>query len=365
MHKKKLFKTILLIGIILLAVGCALASCKKTKALAGPEVQATDLNYRGILTIISGKVGEDIPGFFDATGEYMPLETGSTLDELNIRVNYDYCAYLYTIESDSYTHVFLINMYDDALNNRTNIQYAIFNEDVVSAIYTDTIEYNQYLAIFFNPGMDGFDNNVLIIDKFVLNNRVQDFQPIVTNERTFTILNENYIDGLNTNPSWVYYGWHYNLLLNALNFDYREVGGITGENLMILFNTYGLNKAITPGYNQMISWAYDGGYIKGFNEGYLSGGNASAQEAYQEGYNYGYDVGLNRGEQIGYNRGYNAGMQGENAISSFINILTSIFTGIGAIFSIELFPHITIGLFLLVPLFFGVLGLILWIWRHN
>ena len=99
------------------------------------------------------------------------------------------------------------------------------------------------------------------------------------------------------------------------------------------------------------------GYRGGYNNGYNQGSTNNEIQAFNEGKAKGY--------QLGLADGYEQGMRGDNAVSSFINILTSIFTGIGAIFSIELFPHITIGLFLLVPLFFGVLGLILWIWRHN
>lgn len=74
-------------------------------------------------------------------------------------------------------------------------------------------------------------------------------------------------------------------------------------------------------------------------------------------YRYGYSS--------GYNVGYNDGQTGENAISPFFNVLSGIFTSIGAIFSIELVPHVPIGLFFLVPLFFAIVGLILFIWRKN
>lgn len=82
-----------------------------------------------------------------------------------------------------------------------------------------------------------------------------------------------------------------------------------------------------------------------------------AIEAYNQGYDYGLD--------IGYERGYEAGQQGENAISPVFNLLEHIFTILGAIFTIELAPHVPLGVFLLVPLFFAIGGLILWIWRRN
>lgn len=74
-----------------------------------------------------------------------------------------------------------------------------------------------------------------------------------------------------------------------------------------------------------------------------------------------YDAGYVAGHSVGYDDG----QAGENAISPIWNLFQGIFGTIGAIFSIELAPHIYIGYFFLVPLFFGVVGLILWIWRRN
>ena len=70
-----------------------------------------------------------------------------------------------------------------------------------------------------------------------------------------------------------------------------------------------------------------------------------------------------------YLSGYNAGGGGQGGniteFDRFWSLITGIFSGIGAIFAIELIPHVPIGVFFLIPLFFGVVGLILWIWRRN
>lgn len=73
----------------------------------------------------------------------------------------------------------------------------------------------------------------------------------------------------------------------------------------------------------------------------------------------------NRGYANGYDTGYADGEAGESAVTSVWTLISGIFTTLGAIFSIELFPHIPLGIFFLVPLFFGIVGLILWIWRRN
>lgn len=76
-------------------------------------------------------------------------------------------------------------------------------------------------------------------------------------------------------------------------------------------------------------------------------------------------IGYNQGYSAGYNTGYREGQTGENAISPVWNVLTGIFNSIGAILSIELIPHIPIGLLIFVPLFFIMVMAILSIWRKN
>lgn len=79
--------------------------------------------------------------------------------------------------------------------------------------------------------------------------------------------------------------------------------------------------------------------------------NNNANE-YQRGYDEGYDEGFEWGET-------------NNTMSPAFNVLANIFKVIGNIFAIELFPHIPLGVFIIIPLFFAGLGLILWIWRRN
>lgn len=89
-----------------------------------------------------------------------------------------------------------------------------------------------------------------------------------------------------------------------------------------------------------------------------------AKEEFNIGYNKGYAA-ANFDYDSAFNEGYIAGQAGENAVSPVWNLFQGIFGTLGAIFSIELAPHVYIGYFFLVPLFFGVVGLILWIWRRH
>lgn len=110
---------------------------------------------------------------------------------------------------------------------------------------------------------------------------------------------------------------------------------------------------------------YDEGYDVGHNDGYIEGyddGEASL-DAYQSGYDAGYTAGEQT--QTAYWDGYDDGQAGNTAITPIFNTLAGIFTVIGSVLSIELVPHVPIGLFILVPLFFAVIGLVLWIWRKD
>lgn len=81
-----------------------------------------------------------------------------------------------------------------------------------------------------------------------------------------------------------------------------------------------------------------------------------------------YNNQLNYGNKrynAGYSAGYDDGQAGETAISPIWNVLTGIFSAVGSIFAIELAPHIYLGYFILVPLFFTMILGILAIWRKN
>lgn len=361
-NKKKIFKTILLIAIILLAVGCGMASCKKTHAY--DKIEPLNQNEsRDWLLLLAGNVGIDsVAGTSTPTGQQMNVSTGSTLEEQNITVSNDYYFYDFVSAYDQRS-IFLINMYRVANSTNCNVQYIVFEEDVVQAIYTDSLTIDQLILVFFNPGDDGFDSSNVVISKIITNSTQNYFSMQHISDRSIPMLDEIYTDGNDTHLFQLVRGSAYNMLMGGSGFHLESLG--VGETFINFFNNYRLDSFVTPGLNTLIARGYAGGYDNGYSEGFSAGGSASTETAYQNGYSQGYSVGLNRGEQIGYGRGYDAGQSGDNAVSSFINILTSIFTGIGAIFSIQLFPHVTIGVFFLVPLFFGVLGLILWIWRHN
>lgn len=78
------------------------------------------------------------------------------------------------------------------------------------------------------------------------------------------------------------------------------------------------------------------------------------------GYESGYDSGYDSGYQIGYTDGIN-----DNIISNNVTgLISAIFNGLfGTIFSVEIFPGFPLYIFIMIPLVFAVLGIILWLIR--
>ena len=80
--------------------------------------------------------------------------------------------------------------------------------------------------------------------------------------------------------------------------------------------------------------------------------NLIGQFEYSRGYTLGYDEGLSAGEAL-VNNGYR------------ISWLTGVINSVSDILSIEIFPNVTIGYFLLVPLALGIVGMIFYFWRKD
>ena len=88
---------------------------------------------------------------------------------------------------------------------------------------------------------------------------------------------------------------------------------------------------------------YEDGYNDGLNFGYNKG--------YDEGYNKGYGDGSEYGHDLGYVNGYNDGIALDSDIRPMFNQLLSF---IGGIFKLEIFPSVTIGTLISIPIAFGV-----------
>lgn len=79
-------------------------------------------------------------------------------------------------------------------------------------------------------------------------------------------------------------------------------------------------------------------------------------ENYQMGYNAGYDSGYYVGHSAGYNAGFTDGTGGSG---SAWGMIWSSFLSVFSILSITVFPGVTLGMFAMIPLVFGLLAFIL------
>lgn len=77
--------------------------------------------------------------------------------------------------------------------------------------------------------------------------------------------------------------------------------------------------------------------------------------------NQSYTDGYNTGHTDGYNQGLTDG----GAFDESLWFFTPVINGISSVLSIQIFPNITIGTFLLIPLALGIIGLILVFWRKD
>lgn len=356
---KKILRLVLLGGILLLAIGCGLASCKKANAY--DQMQVSDgldspNHYSGILIGYSLDLG-DIYGnnltanqgddFFDLMNEL-----GYNLDNTN--------TYLFHNTSTNYP-ILGINFYYTLVNGnptQLNVQFFSFEENTIMYSITHTYDYytcyNKFLMVYWRPFTHYVDYTIYEYNEMTYENTPVRFTQYGTYQ-TIPIYDE------------IYWGEGYDESQSQENMYFRYMRTNLHSNEILYLSNVEPTQTMAyyvSVYNQALTYRYNyyndlriTGYRGGYNQGYIDGGSSSTETAYQNGYQKGY--------LKGKEDGYDDGAQGNNAVSSAINVLSSIFGAIGAIFSIELFPHITLGLFLLVPLFFGVLGLILWIWRHN
>lgn len=360
---KKILRLVILCGVLLLAIGCGLASCKKTHAYdtirTNPvSLSAEDFNP-GIVMLFSMDISENGLPMIDNS---ITIGTSTLSDIFNGTNIDDYTCYCFKDTQSGYTDV-IVNFYKNINNLQQRIvEFVMLEEDRIVSAYSNTITIQDvnFMALFFMPLTTELQYAFLNLGEMAYINS----QPalfIRGNVYHTPVASETYING--------YSGF---APLYEINYATQYVtGGANGTHSNLIF-TYtnipigivGLEELINyifnPGISDVAPYMYQfevNGYNGGYAYGYQQGLDANDQESYDTGYYYGY--------LKGKEDGYDDGAQGNNAISSAVNVLKSIFSAIGAIFTIELFPHITIGLFLLVPLFFGVLGLILWIWRHN
>lgn len=368
-------KKIKIIGLIVLVLICifiVFASCKKTKALE-PSI------YRGQgynLTLTDSNSG----GCF----YYLPTNNTSSMDLLFI----DYSTPAETGYMIIYKNNSNIGMYfnngtgmtafsKSFTGNSSRICYfyiilgsTTIDNDVKLCInygykyYTGTGFVDDTAYYYFDniPGQSYQSIN----DAYATSTGLY-IQPYYNSSDTFRGYTDGYIfDVLD-------YSDAFSEAVPDIKYDYLSYAE---SSILSNLYQYGYQVGYQAGYNDGYDQAYSDYYMPRYNQGYNAGYNDGVNDN-QTAYNHGYDdgaadgyrdgmiAGLTQGYNDGYNDGVADGMAGATPMSQATTLVGSIFTAIGSILSIQLFPGFSLGLLILVPLFFSVLGLILWIWRRN
>lgn len=348
-HKKlKIFAFIVLIVLIgLLFIG----NCKKVRALIGDYVSigtGSSNSYNHKTMLLNVPLAYITPGYYN--------HFYSTYSENNTKI------YIYFGESTiKVSGQWTLSGYNTTIDY-TNYETDYYYYDEVEQQITNTHPNNLILSITFtqqnnNSGGDvyicliGYDSTRNQFMRIHDNNNV----PIVlygskTQSYPRTITHKVYTD-TSTSPANQLGLYDY---LYGFEDEYLTYQTIYANEIISHLNT----SRIEVAFYQWGVRAIAGNY---YDEGYAMGRQAGLEEGYDIGYDDGYDLGYD----LGYSTGYDEGESGETVFAPAFRIISDIFGAIGAIMAVELVPHVPLGLFILVPLFFSTLGLILWIWRRN
>lgn len=405
----KKIKIISFIVLVLLCVVLLFANCKKTSALEKPYFQGSRLNitsldtnsvFFGIYEINENSINE-IPFQMDwitqGGGNYAYIGL-SNYDTNNYSLNYviggngtmsniiiekDKALYYYVVvggnqtQQNSYELAIqfgFIYIYKNGLNSYIDYSFNNYYYSNVSGQEQDEIfdSYNtSNIGIY--PLSQRTDTAITCVYNFYILDML-DYQTLTFSEYVEDIkdeyikISDNYLE-LYKSGYTAGYQAGYQAGYNEGYDDGYDVGYTAGQ-----------QAGYQAGYTAGEQAGYEGGYTEGHAVGYSSGYNAGLNDnvaGQQIAYNAGYEAGKDYGETIGYldgyddgydegyGIGYNEGFGGATPMSRATTLIGSIFGAIGSVLSIQLFPGFTLGLLILVPLFFAVLGLILWIWRRN
>lgn len=338
MEKKKIIKIIFYIVLLLALVGCAVASCKKTNAYFEVNTDNSD-NYEGYALFFDVSIA-------NGSGQECNLAIGNDLYDEPGYANDDYLFYSFKSLTTGYVD-FMLNFY--GYDNKTYLQiYALDNNQVYAAEteYVDSVGGGSLvLVVLFQPGTSSVKLGVCSLNFDTTTNKMS----LIAWDTINIPMSSNYTDvSIEQSATYNYYTFEYTDTPYNLMFYLDDINNSWDiVSICYAYNTF-LN-------NEYRAFTITG--LVGYQAGYQAGTEATTQEAYENGY-------LD-GVANGYNEGYSDGANGSTAITPVFALISGIFSSLGSILAVELVPHVPLGLFILVPLFFAVVGLVLWIWRKN
>ena len=253
--------------------------------------------------------------------------------------------------------------------NEYYLEWNINQNDTNDYIFFTANTRDSYITItYLDHGTDTYTKTFIGYD--ANNNRINVYNPETDGILAYVDYNANYfyvfVYSENLERGYIGYSSNY-------NFDLIDSPTYTGEgspafylssNFSLDFSQGGLDLLkFNIRISSLVLPVFDTHSISGVRASYLF--NACIGNYFTHSDNETQNIIYNNTYSTGYNDGYNDGIEGKTPMQRVWDFIGGMFTSIGAIFSIELFPHIPLGIFILIPLFFGAIGLILWIWRRN
>lgn len=277
--------------------------------------------------------------------EYIMQTGASENDDLYI-INY----YQTSDDDNEYFRIIGFNALDNNNTAQVYIKIVFFDAQtgIEKEIYRQQINQYYYFYTWFYciPGQYGNTIAIGFYDGIIPNNN-EYFYELYTSATGYnwvSYIETSFIYIKNDNQGYTTQSLIIQEMQDTFNNPYIQ-DWFTYE----ISNRYNYNYEI--GYDEGYDMGYNRGYTRGYDMGYEQGN----MDGYDEGLTEGYTSGLNTGKAVGYNQGI-----AENLSS---NWLTDTFSSISNVLAIEIFPGFKLGYLLAIPLIFGVLRIIISIWR--
>lgn len=98
----------------------------------------------------------------------------------------------------------------------------------------------------------------------------------------------------------------------------------------------------------------DLGLSSAYTNGYTNGDYDGQVEGYENGYEVGYNDGEDDGYEVGYDDGFIVGNDEGQATIGLFSVLAGAVSAVTGIFSLEIFPNLTLGSLILIPLVISI-----------
>jgi hypothetical protein len=234
----------------------------------------------------------------------------------------------------------LVTSFDVKANDQilpSGIDYLV-NNGYTSMLFTD-VSFEQGLVLDLD-GAGSLGNGLLVGDVLAIrssnvNLKYIEFRTSSDVSIRFNIYNVNY----------TLFDITYNAMIELYEIDVLAYPNDIRFNDVIYYVQDAI--IVLPIANYNAASDYWAGYDDGEQAGYYEGLYAGKDSGYDDGYEYGFEEGLIEG----YNNGYNDALGADLDVKPLFDNLISF---IGTIFSLEIFPGMTIGALAIIPISFAI-----------